>query len=126
MKAVRGCLVSVLLAWRSILLIEVILIALVGVYGWQSGWRDMSEYTSALMLAGVGVIAAGSLSLMGGYNSTRDVKYMVAASAGPDDFSKTLKRGAEYNRQNFSCFALLGIAGIFAFVLSLIGLALFG
>jgi hypothetical protein len=126
MKTVRGCVFSILYAWRSIVLMQAALIAIVIGIGWQSGWREVSEYTNALLLAGIGAIAAGAFSLWGGYNSTRSAGYMYAASAGPDDFSQTMKRGNEYNRQSFSCFVLLGIVGVLTMALSLIGLALFG
>lgn len=122
MNRVKGCLWGLVFAWRQIAKIQLLLIGVTLAFGWLAGWDEPSKFAWALMWVGVGAIAFGAYSLMGGYNATRGTYYQYFSSAGPDSISDNLAKSGQYNAQSFSCFVLAGLAGFLTVVLSMIAL----
>lgn len=58
---------------RSIILVDVILMIIVGLIVFIGGWRTLYDYGQGLVYAGMLTIGLGVMSVWGNYSSTRSV-----------------------------------------------------
>ena len=79
---------------------------------WFVGWRSPSQISSGLTLAGIGAIAVGILSTLGGWGLTRDPQYMLAQSVSHQDTASRTRQALGDSLRSYNLAIVATVAGI--------------
>jgi hypothetical protein len=83
---------------------------------WLAGWRTASQIGSGFTLAGIGAIAAGVLSTLGGWGVMRDPQYMYAQSVSHQDTASRTRQALGDSLRSYNLAILATGAGILCIV----------
>ncbi len=116
----RGWLKAVWGFAKPVLLIDVGILATVGLVCWLGSWWSAAQYGNGLIVAGVGAIAVGLASLLGGWGVTRSFTYQYAQTAGEDRGTGRAQRELEDSDRSYGFLAVMGVAGLVVIACGLI------
>ena len=63
-----------------IILIELLILALVGIIGWRAGWSSWGEFRNVAQIAGILVIGIGFMGVKGSWDGSRSFGYQYSLS----------------------------------------------
>ena len=95
-----------------IALVTLGLTVIVVVICWFAGWRTASQMSSGLTLAGIGAIAVGILSTLGGWGLTRDPQYMYAQSVSHQDTASRTRQALGDSLRSYNLAIIVTVAGM--------------
>ena len=72
----------------SIVVVDVVLFLVVGLFCWLIGWRTAYQYGSALVVVSVAIVALGMLSVFGNYTIRGDFEYQYGRSTSQSDIKE--------------------------------------
>ena len=87
---------------------------------WLAGWRTAAQIGSGLTLAGIGAIAVGVLSTLGGWGLTRDPQYMLAQSVSHQDTASRTRQALGDTLRSYNLAIIATGAGILCTVVGVL------
>lgn len=100
---------------RDVVLADLVVLTITGVVCWVCGWRTFDNYGDGLMIAGVIVMAVGSLSVFGSASLAGDPTVRYSQSASRADLHERTKRHMLDMAESRFFSILMGFAGLVCF-----------
>lgn len=94
----RPVLSIIIRTFLIIIVIDLVLIGIVLLIGWWSGWQSEEEFKSAIQIAGILVVGIGFMGIKGNWDVTRSFEYQYSMST-------TQRSSWERTQQNLVDFA---------------------
>jgi hypothetical protein len=108
----QGILTGILRFLRTVVLIDLVIFAVVGVVCWLGGWRMAYQYGNGLSLAGAAAIVIGLSSLVGGWGITRGFDYQYAQSVSEQDIHGRTQQALRDIAQSYRFLILMTAVGV--------------
>jgi hypothetical protein len=100
---------------RDVTLVDLVMLAVTGLVCWIGGWRTFNNYGDGLMIAGVIVMAVGSLSVFGSSGLAGDPTIRYSQSVSHAGLHERTKRHMLDVAESRVFSILMGLAGLVCF-----------
>ena len=111
---------------RTVILIEVLVVAGVAVLSWVLGWRTPSQYGEGLIWASLLLMLVGASTVITNLGMDRSFSQQYAQSAGAQRIADNIAQAMKEGKEGQAFFFLMLIVGIIAFLLGALIQAAFG
>jgi hypothetical protein len=99
-------------------IIEVIVLAGVGLVCLVAGWHSVNEISMALLIVGVIIFSIGPFSMMGGWGNTRNWQYQYVQSMRSEDQITRMREHKEDMQRNIGLIGPSLIIGTITIIAS--------
>jgi hypothetical protein len=97
---------------RSVLLIDLAMVALVAVVCLVGGWNSFYHFANGLLIAGLAALAFGVLGTLGGWGVTRGFLYRYAQTASQDSIAESTLRDQQETEHGLAFTVRMSLAGL--------------
>ncbi len=101
---------------RSVGVIEMLIVAIVGAVGLLLGWRSPREYGEGLIYAGIGAFILGAASVISSLGMSRSADYQYAKSVGANSIDQNVRQAMKESKESYGFLCLMATVGLIAAV----------
>ncbi len=101
---------------RTVVIVDLGIVAFVAAVGLLLGWRSPSEFGDGLIYAGIGAWLVGVASVIRSLGMSRGADYQYAQSVGVHTIDANVREAMKESKESYAFLWLMATVGLVAFI----------